>query len=109
MTDELAEGILAARAKAPESEAENAAPFHSISDFLVDETVWEGMSESQRLGGFAQMANLVTVNSQVFLVQAQNQVPADTGQRRPSISRIRSLMLVDAEGRATALNWKFQR
>jgi type II secretory pathway component PulK len=121
VTEEFADRILEARialsAKEPAengakavSQAEiDGAPFPAISSFLNNETIWEGLSRQEAIAAYRQFANLITVNSQVFLVHSQNQTPPETGQRRPSQARVRSLILVDSQGRPSALNWQFVR
>jgi len=116
MTEELAKRILAWRASVAQAPASSPAfslsaggkaPFDSLSAFLLNAAIWEGISPEDELKLFRHFANLATCNSQVFLVHSQNQTPAAPDQRRPSQSRICSLILVDAQGRPSALNWRF--
>ncbi len=102
--EKIAEGVM------PVSQAEiKGAPFPAISDFLTNETIWAGQSRQEIVKTYRRFANLITVNSQVFLVRSQNQTPPETGQRRPSQAKVRSLILVDSQGRPSALNWQFVR
>lgn len=121
MTETLADGILAVRTgpRTDSAQGEAAtqpaargatsqrAPFLSISDFLTNDTAWEGAAQEERLMAYRLFANLITVNSQVFQVDAQNRLPQSAGEQRPSQSRNRVYMLVDAQGRPSALSWRF--
>ncbi|OPZ13274.1 MAG: Helix-hairpin-helix motif protein [candidate division BRC1 bacterium ADurb.BinA364] len=84
-------------------------PFESIAGFLGDETIWSGKSREEKLALFGEWANRITINSQTFFVVAENQPEPQVGRTRPSVARIRSLMLVGANGRPEALNWRFEQ
>lgn len=115
MTEELADRMLEWRAgKVTVNDEERPspngkAPFESISDFLTNDAVWNNASDEDRLEIYRYFANLITVNSQVFLVDAQNKVPPETNDVRPSQSRNRVHMLVNAQGRPTVLSWRYDR
>ncbi|MCX7015453.1 MAG: hypothetical protein NTW86_23350, partial [Candidatus Sumerlaeota bacterium] len=98
-----------APASAPAGQTNAPAPFPTLSSFFDNETVWEGFTPEQELKAMRQFVNLASISSQVFYVHSRNQAPPDTGQRRPSLSRIRSLILVDAAGAPSVLNWRFER
>lgn len=82
-------------------------PFASISDFMTNDAVWGGMTDEERLSAYRFFANLITVNSQVFQVDSQNRLPQATTDQKPSESRNRVYMIVDAKGRPSALSWRY--
>jgi len=128
MTDELADRIIAWRdggstariAKAgmgitttayaePAKSAGTHQKFSAISDFLTNTEIWQGYTDEQKLELYRGFANLITTNSQVFQVESQNRPETLDTERKPSQAMERIYMVVDAEGRFSALNWRFVR